>query len=100
EKELKEEFTHEEVWEAICSCYGNKAPGPDGINLNFIKSNWDIIRDDLFGFLTEFYKNGEVVRHLNKTFITLIPKVGTPERILDFRPLVWLALCAKSFRRC
>ncbi|KAK2640371.1 hypothetical protein Ddye_028166 [Dipteronia dyeriana] len=87
EKELEEEFTHEEVWEAICSCDGNKAPGLDGPNLNFIKSNWDIKRDDFFGFLTEFYKNGEVVRHLNKTFIALIPKVGTLERISDFRPI-------------
>ncbi|KAK3199551.1 hypothetical protein Dsin_022966 [Dipteronia sinensis] len=84
---LEEEFTHEEVWEAISSCDGNKARGPDGLNLNFIKSNWDNIRDDFLGFLKEFHKDGEIVKHLNRTFIVLIPKIGKPERMLDFRPI-------------
>ncbi|KAK2636379.1 hypothetical protein Ddye_031171 [Dipteronia dyeriana] len=37
---LEGSFSCEEAWEALCSCDGNKAPGPDGMNLNFIKANW------------------------------------------------------------
>ncbi|KAK3199335.1 hypothetical protein Dsin_022750 [Dipteronia sinensis] len=87
ENELEEEFTQEEVWEAISSCDGNKAPGPDGLNLMFIKNNWDVIRDDFLSFLKDFHRDGEIVMHLNRTFIALIPKISKPERITDFRPI-------------
>ncbi|KAK3189706.1 hypothetical protein Dsin_029267 [Dipteronia sinensis] len=36
---LEGKFTKEEVREALSSCDGNKAPGPDGFNFNFIKAN-------------------------------------------------------------
>lgn len=36
-KELEQGFIEVEVWEAIDSCDGNKAPGRDGFNLNFFK---------------------------------------------------------------
>lgn len=35
---LVELFTEEEIKEAVWSCEGNKSPGPDGFNFNFIKS--------------------------------------------------------------
>ncbi|KAK2654077.1 hypothetical protein Ddye_013933 [Dipteronia dyeriana] len=84
---LEEEFSYEEVWEAISSCDGNKAPGPDGLNLNFIKSNWDIIREDFLAFLKEFHKDCKIVKHLNRTYTALIPKIRKPECIADFRPI-------------
>nr|GEX60003.1 UvrD-like helicase, ATP-binding domain, P-loop containing nucleoside triphosphate hydrolase [Tanacetum cinerariifolium] len=34
---LEKEFNEKEVWEAICGCGGDKAPGPDGFNFKFIK---------------------------------------------------------------
>ncbi|XP_028068451.1 uncharacterized protein LOC114271028 [Camellia sinensis] len=40
---LEAAFTEDEVWEAVQACDGNKAPGPDGFNLNFIKSCWSIL---------------------------------------------------------
>ena len=38
-EELEVVFSYEEVWKALCSCDGNKAPDRDGLNLNFIKKN-------------------------------------------------------------
>ncbi|KAK0607568.1 hypothetical protein LWI29_016836 [Acer saccharum] len=84
---LEDRFKEEEVWEAVCNCDGNKAPGPDGLNLNFIKANWGVIRMDFMQFIQEFYDDGKIVRDLNKTFITLIPKCGHPETVRDFRPI-------------
>ncbi|KAK3224602.1 hypothetical protein Dsin_004464 [Dipteronia sinensis] len=86
-KELEEDFSRDEVWEALSNCDGNKAPGPDGINLNFVKKNWDVIREDFMSFLKEFHKDGVIVKDLNRTFIALIPKIAKPETMKDFRPI-------------
>ncbi|KAK2651346.1 hypothetical protein Ddye_011202 [Dipteronia dyeriana] len=48
---LEESFSKEEVWFALSSCDGSKAPGPDGFNLKFIKENWDNIQDDFMRFM-------------------------------------------------
>ncbi|KAK0601480.1 hypothetical protein LWI29_024672 [Acer saccharum] len=64
-----------------------KPPGPDGLNISFVKANWYVIRDDFMNFMHKFYRDGSVVKHLNKTFITLIPKIFNPHCIRDFRPI-------------
>ncbi|KAK2638085.1 hypothetical protein Ddye_025880 [Dipteronia dyeriana] len=88
EKEgLGVEFSNVEVWEAINVCYGNKAPGPDGLNLNFFKKNWEVIKEDFMAFIIEFHKDASIVRDLNSTFIALIPKVKRPTSMGDFRPI-------------
>ncbi|KAK3187757.1 hypothetical protein Dsin_027318 [Dipteronia sinensis] len=84
---LERPFTIEEVQEAVSSCDGNKAPGQDGMNLNFIKANWEVIQEDFLRFIHEFYKEGAIVEELNKTFIALIPKGGRPETMSDFQPI-------------
>ncbi|KAK3199333.1 hypothetical protein Dsin_022748 [Dipteronia sinensis] len=61
--------------------------GPNGINLQFVKANWEEIRGDFMGFLKEFHKDGAIVKELNRSFIALIPKVGKPETMGDFRPI-------------
>ncbi|KAK2634593.1 hypothetical protein Ddye_029385 [Dipteronia dyeriana] len=81
-------FFKDEVWSALYGCDGNKAPGPDGINLNFVKTNWSIIKYDFMNFMQDFYNDGSVVKDLNKTFIALIPKILSPDSIKDFRPIL------------
>ncbi|KAK3206960.1 hypothetical protein Dsin_021006 [Dipteronia sinensis] len=84
---LERPFDVEEVKEAVSSCDGNKAPGPDGMNLNFIRANWEVVQEDFLRFIHEFYKEGSIVEELNNTFITLIPKCGRLETMSDFRPI-------------
>ena len=52
---LEEEFSVLEVRDALLSCDGNKSPGPNGFNLNFIKAHWEVIEDDFMGFMNEFH---------------------------------------------
>ncbi|KAK3226022.1 hypothetical protein Dsin_005884 [Dipteronia sinensis] len=52
---LEEKFSMEEVWAAVSSCDGNKGPGPDGFNMNFVKENWKVIKIDFMKFMEEFH---------------------------------------------
>ncbi|GKV49682.1 hypothetical protein SLEP1_g56420 [Rubroshorea leprosula] len=56
---LERPFTDEEIEEGLKSCEGSKAPGPDG----------------------------RLVRGLNSSFLTYIPKKLSPRELKDFRPI-------------
>ncbi|KAK2654193.1 hypothetical protein Ddye_014049 [Dipteronia dyeriana] len=83
----EDKFSKDEVLEALHSCDGNKAPGPDGFNIKFIKDNWEVIEGDFMKFMDEFYRDGSIVKELNKTFIAVIPKCIKPESMKDYRPI-------------
>jgi len=38
-------------------------------------------------FVSKFYRNGKLAKSINSTFIALIPKVDSPQRQNDFRPI-------------
>jgi hypothetical protein len=59
----------------------------DGISFGFIKEFWDLLQDDLMRFMVEFHQNGKLTKGINSTFIALIPKVNSPQRLNDFRPI-------------
>ena len=80
-------FTAEEVKQAIWDCDSYKSLGPDGIHFGFIKQFWLMLKDDFMRFITEFHRNGRLTKGINTTFIALIPKVSSPQRLNDFRPI-------------
>jgi len=85
--DLTKPFTVEEVKQAVWDCDSYKCPGPDGINLGFIKDFWPELLDDFMRFISEFHRNGKLSKGINNTFIALIPKVENPQRLNDFRPI-------------
>ncbi|GKU93217.1 hypothetical protein SLEP1_g6825 [Rubroshorea leprosula] len=85
--ELERPFSVEEIEEGLKSCEGSKAPGPDGFNFNFLKCVWNCLKEDFMSFFEEFHQNGRLVRGLNSSFITLIPKKLNPLELKDFRPI-------------
>lgn len=92
---LEPELTMDEVWEAIKECDGNKAPGPDGFNMICIQKCWKIMKGDVFQFIQEFYKNSKLVKGINSSFITLIPKKANPEGLADYRPICLIGVLHK-----
>ncbi|GAU35790.1 hypothetical protein TSUD_56670 [Trifolium subterraneum] len=42
---------------------------------------------EVMRFIVEFHRNGKLTKGLNSTFIALIPKVDSPQRLNDFRPI-------------
>ncbi|GAU12613.1 hypothetical protein TSUD_132230 [Trifolium subterraneum] len=80
-------FTAAEVKMAVWNCESYKSPGPDGINFGFIKDFWNELQGDVMRFISKFHRNGKLTKGLNSTFIALIPKIDSPQRLNDFRPI-------------
>ena len=65
----------------------DKSPGPDGFNNEFIKSCWDIIKNDVFELILAFHAGNVNLESINSSFITLVPKKDVPLSPNDFRPI-------------
>jgi hypothetical protein len=70
----------EELKIAVWDCESYKCSGPDGVNFGFIKDFWLDMKEDLMHFVADFHRNGKLLRGINSTFITLIPK-KIPHRV-------------------
>jgi len=81
-------FLIDEVKVTVWDCDSYKSPGPDGINFGFIKKFWSEISEDIMRFVGDFNRNGKLTRGINSTFIALIPKVESPPKLNDFRPIL------------
>ncbi|VFQ99349.1 unnamed protein product, partial [Cuscuta campestris] len=84
---LKKLPSMEEVKQAVWSLNENAAPGPDGFNGFFFRACWDIIKIDLLKACQEFFLGVKVPVAFASTIITLIPKVNSPIKWKDFRPI-------------
>ncbi|CAJ2644440.1 unnamed protein product [Trifolium pratense] len=84
---LTKPFSEAEVKLAVWDCDSYKSPGPDGINFGFIKDFWAELRGDVMRFISDFHRNGRLTKGINSTFIALIPKTDSPQRLSDFRPI-------------
>ncbi|XP_014623177.1 uncharacterized protein [Glycine max] len=88
EKEaLVARFTEAEVTSAVWDCGGDKCPGPDGLNFNFIKQFWKILKPDFMRFLDKFYTNAYFPKGSNASSIALIPKLKDPQALNDYRTI-------------
>ncbi|MFS7972208.1 putative RNA-directed DNA polymerase [Helianthus anomalus] len=89
------DFNGQEVKEAVFDCGSNKAPGPDGFNFGFIKKFWEFFRDDFVAIMQQFHQTGKISKGVGSSFITLIPKVGDPTELGDFRPINLIGIISK-----
>lgn len=80
-------FSVDEVEEAVLSCHGDKAPGPDGFNFSFIKIFWDVLKLDVWGMIEEFHGNAKLSKGITSYFLALIPQCNKPHGLRDFRPI-------------
>ena len=87
--------TLEEVCIALFSMNSNKTLGPDEFGAGFFKTYWHILKGDLFDSVAEFFRNGELLKEVNHTFIALIPKVSNPSNTGHFRPISPCSMLSK-----
>ncbi|KAH9312169.1 hypothetical protein KI387_027204, partial [Taxus chinensis] len=48
---------------------------------------WDIIHKDVEESIQDFFSYGKLLKEVNSTFITLVPKVSGPKKVTNFRPI-------------
>lgn len=88
-------FTRKEIDVVLQSMPTDHAPGSDGFNGAFLKTYWHIIKEDFYRLCDEFYEGTLDMNSINSGFITLIPKIGSPETANDFRSITLLNCCMK-----
>ncbi|XP_062103957.1 uncharacterized protein LOC133815089 [Humulus lupulus] len=84
---LLETFTAQEVKDALFSIQGLKAPCPDGYSSFFYQDNWDLVGAEVCSTVLDFLTTGKILKVINATTITLIPKIKCPTKVSDFRPI-------------
>ncbi|GKE43318.1 putative reverse transcriptase domain, reverse transcriptase zinc-binding domain protein, partial [Tanacetum coccineum] len=81
------EVTDNEIKEAIFLMGDDKATGLDGFTFAFFKKAWDVVGTDVSNVVRDFFMNGRLLKEINHTIISLVPKVSTPSSINDYRPI-------------
>ncbi|XP_071705361.1 uncharacterized protein [Rutidosis leptorrhynchoides] len=79
--------TDNEVKAAIFEIGEDKAPGPDGYTSVFFKKAWEIVGPDVCKAVIDFFNNSQLLTEINHTILALIPKVETPCKVNDYRPI-------------
>ena len=85
--ELLNPFIEAEVWLALKQMDVNTTLGPDGLPPLFYKQFWGKIGQDVTEAVLSALNTGNIPTNLNHTFITLIPKIQSPRRVTEFRPI-------------
>ncbi|XP_021718862.1 uncharacterized protein LOC110686554 [Chenopodium quinoa] len=80
-------FSEHDVQAAIWSIEDNKAPGPDGFTSKFFKAAWSIVMVDVCKAVLDFFEHGRLLKQINSTTLTLIPKVTNATQVTQFRPI-------------
>ncbi|GKC10914.1 putative RNA-directed DNA polymerase, eukaryota, reverse transcriptase zinc-binding domain protein, partial [Tanacetum coccineum] len=60
---------------------------------------WDVVGDYVTCAIRDFFSNGELLKELNHTIISLIPKVPTPVKINDYRPVSYCNVLYKCISK-
>ncbi|CAN1163243.1 LINE-1 retrotransposable element ORF2 protein [Linum perenne] len=92
--------SHAEIVAALKAMGGLKAPGKDGFHPIFFQSCWSKVGKDVSNFVSDCFRNPELIAKANETIIVLIPKTAKPERISQFRPISLCNVVYKTIAKC
>ncbi|KAL2498966.1 Uncharacterized protein Adt_24516 [Abeliophyllum distichum] len=82
---LNQTPTLTEVREAIFSIDPDSIAGPDGFSSHFVQVCWDIVSEDVFQAVLDFFAGGHLPRSFAATSIVLLPKRDNAYRWSEFR---------------
>ena len=77
----------EEIRDTLFSISPLKALGPDGLHALFFQSQWDTVGGSLCNLILNIFQHLKRIQGINQTFLSLIPKVDSPEFVKHFRPI-------------
>lgn len=88
-------ISDEEVQGAVFQMQPSKVPGPDGMNPFFFQKFWNIVEEYITNLIKNFQATGRLLKQINFTNVSLIPKTKQPEEVAQFRPI---SLCNVLFK--
>jgi hypothetical protein len=94
-EENSQPFLQEEIELVLKQMPPDNSPGPDGFTGLFLKRCWPIIKQDFFKLVQDFHEGTLQLQNINESFITLFPKVHSPESVNDYRPISLTNACLK-----
>lgn len=77
----------EEIYGALKQIPNHKAPGPNGMTTLFYLHYWSIIKKEVMEAVQNFFKSGKLLKQINHTNITLIPKTQNLNTPSHYRPI-------------
>jgi hypothetical protein len=86
-RRLLSSFTEEEIRKALFQMHPLKAPGPDGFPAAFYQRNWSTVGGEVCRAVLAFLNEGRMDMGINSTNIVLIPKVDSPSKPSEYRPI-------------
>ncbi|XP_026428692.1 uncharacterized protein LOC113324596 [Papaver somniferum] len=87
--------SHQEIHDTLKSVEKWSAPGLEGFQAGFYKSQWNIIGEYVCQMITRFFETKHILKQIKKTYIPLTPKKKTPTCAADYRPI---GLCNTTYK--
>ena len=97
---LQSDLSEFEIETAISQMAKGKAPGPDGLSVEFYTQCWPIVKHDFVNLLNQMYSTQSIDNRTKSGFITLIYKKGPKTEISNYRPISLLNYDLKIFTKC
>jgi len=97
--ELQKPISTGELQIALQSMECGRAPGIDGLPIDFYKKFWSVIGDDLLAVLNESLADGLLPLSCRRAVITLLPKKGDLKEIKNWRPVSLLCTDLKMLSK-
>uniref|UniRef100_A0A2N9I5I3 Reverse transcriptase domain-containing protein n=1 Tax=Fagus sylvatica TaxID=28930 RepID=A0A2N9I5I3_FAGSY len=80
-------FSVDEVRVALFQMHPSKAPGTDGMTSFFFQKFWHVIGPSVSTAVLSVLNSARILRKINLTHISPIPKKKNPEHMSDYRPI-------------
>lgn len=100
QQDMEGNITLQELSTAATQLTSGKAPGIDGLPIDFFKHFWNELGPDLLLVLQESLRSGELPLSCRRAVIALLPKKGDLCLLKNWRPVSLLCADLKIFSKC
>ncbi|KAJ8485323.1 hypothetical protein OPV22_017808 [Ensete ventricosum] len=84
---LNAPITDDEIVKVVFKSPKHKSPGPDGFPAEFYQIAWAIVGNDVIKACRHFFSSGHILKEMNCTFISLVPKNDGADSLENYRPI-------------
>ncbi|WJX12769.1 hypothetical protein P8452_03227 [Trifolium repens] len=79
--------SHSEIKSVVFALNRDSAPGPDGFGAFFFQHYWEIVKNDVFNAVLQFFTSSWILPGFNSNIIALLPKFPEASSIDQYRPI-------------